>query len=92
MLRNFLFDVAKVKPTYTMQSREAACVQYIRDTVGTHKVLVSLYLCSPATKFLAFVQIIEQCQLQHRKHTVSINLSSKGLQTTFKKVCVYLFV
>ena len=46
MLRNFLFDVAKCKGSYTMKSREASCVQYIRDTVGDHKVLVCL--SSPA--------------------------------------------
>ena len=41
MLRNFLFEVAKCKGSYTIKSREASCVQYIRDTVGDHKVLVS---------------------------------------------------
>ena len=40
MLRNFLFEIAKVNPSYTMQSREKACIQYIKETVGDHKVLV----------------------------------------------------
>jgi GMP synthase (glutamine-hydrolysing) len=41
MLQNFLFDIAKVTPSYTMQSREKACIHYIKETVGNHKVLVS---------------------------------------------------
>ena len=42
MLKNFLYEVAKCKGTYTMASREAACIEYIRNTVGSHKVLVSI--------------------------------------------------
>ena len=41
MLRNFLFNVAGVTGSFTLQSREAECLESIRTTVGTHKVLVS---------------------------------------------------
>ena len=44
MMRNFLYEVAKCKGTYTMKSREAACIQYIRETAGEHKVLVGFRL------------------------------------------------
>ncbi|BFZ22924.1 hypothetical protein BsWGS_25964 [Bradybaena similaris] len=42
MLRNFLFDIAQFSGDYTMVSREQACVQYIKDTVKNHKVLMLL--------------------------------------------------
>lgn len=45
ILKNFLYEVAKCKGTFSMKSREAACIQYIRETVGDHKVLVSLAFC-----------------------------------------------
>lgn len=40
MMKNFLYEVAKCKGTYTMKSREAACIKYIRETTGDHKVLM----------------------------------------------------
>lgn len=43
MLKNFLYDVAKCKGTYSLQCRKELCVKYIRETVGSHKVLVSAY-------------------------------------------------
>ena len=44
MLHNFLFGIAGLTGNYTIQGREAECIQYIRDTVGSNKVLVSLIL------------------------------------------------
>lgn len=41
MLRSFLFDISGLTPNFTMESRETACIRYIRDKVGTNKVLVS---------------------------------------------------
>ena len=41
MLRNFLFNVAGLTGSFTLRSREAECLEHIRTTVGTHKVLVS---------------------------------------------------
>ena len=46
MLKNFLFEVAGCKGLYTIQNREASCIQYIREVVGNHKVLVSTGLGS----------------------------------------------
>lgn len=43
MLHNFLFGVAGLTGNYTMHDREASCIQYIRETVGNSKVLVSIY-------------------------------------------------
>ncbi|XP_039279535.1 GMP synthase [glutamine-hydrolyzing]-like [Nilaparvata lugens] len=40
MLSSFLFDVAGLTANFTMQSREAECIKYIKDTVGTNKVLM----------------------------------------------------
>ncbi|KAK2157925.1 hypothetical protein LSH36_181g02015 [Paralvinella palmiformis] len=40
IMKNFLFDVAKCKGHYTMKSREQACIDYIRKTVGSHKVVM----------------------------------------------------
>ncbi|XP_064642766.1 GMP synthase [glutamine-hydrolyzing]-like [Lineus longissimus] len=40
MFKNFLFEIAKCKGMYTMKSREATCIDYIRQTVADHKVLM----------------------------------------------------
>jgi len=42
MLKNFLFDIAGMTGNYTMQSREAQCLKYIKETVGNNKVLLLL--------------------------------------------------
>ena len=42
MLKNFLYNIANLKGTFTMRSRESECIDYIRKTVGDHKVLVCL--------------------------------------------------
>ncbi|KAK3599124.1 hypothetical protein CHS0354_016386 [Potamilus streckersoni] len=42
MMQNFLFDIAGCHGTYTIKSRETACIQYIKETVGDHKVLMLL--------------------------------------------------
>ena len=41
MMKNFLMDICGFHGNYTMQGREQACIDYIRNTVGSHKVLVS---------------------------------------------------
>ncbi|XP_012282535.1 GMP synthase [glutamine-hydrolyzing] [Orussus abietinus] len=40
MLHNFLFGVAGLTGNYTLRGREDQCIQYIRDTVGSNKVLL----------------------------------------------------
>jgi len=40
MLRNFLYNVAGVSGSFTLKSREADCLDYIRAAVGSHKVLL----------------------------------------------------
>ena len=40
MLRNFLTEVCGLSCKFTMKSREEECCQYIRDTVGSSKVLM----------------------------------------------------
>ena len=42
MLRNFLFEVCGLRGNYTMRNREAACIEAIKESVGEHKVLVSV--------------------------------------------------
>jgi GMP synthase (glutamine-hydrolysing) len=44
MLRNFLFEVAKLTPKFTLRSREAQCIEYIRHAVQNNKVLVSSFV------------------------------------------------
>lgn len=41
MLQNFLFGIAGLTGNYTLRDRETQCIQYIRNTVGDKKVLVS---------------------------------------------------
>jgi len=41
MLHNFLLGIAGLTGNYTLHDRESQCMQYIRDTVGDKKVLVS---------------------------------------------------
>lgn len=41
MLSNFLFEIARVSPNYTMQNRKDECIKYIKEKVGSNKVLVS---------------------------------------------------
>ncbi|XP_057325175.1 GMP synthase [glutamine-hydrolyzing] [Microplitis mediator] len=40
MLHNFLFGIAGLTGNYTMHDREAQCIQYIKETVGSNKVLL----------------------------------------------------
>lgn len=40
MIRNFLYDVAGLSGTYTMESREFHCVNTIQEIVGENKVLM----------------------------------------------------
>lgn len=40
MLRNFLFDVVGLTGNFTIQGRESECIKYIKDSVGSSKVLV----------------------------------------------------
>ncbi|RWS11115.1 GMP synthase-like protein [Dinothrombium tinctorium] len=40
ILRNFLYDICKLQGTFTMQSRELECIEYIKKTVGNNKVLM----------------------------------------------------
>lgn len=40
MLQNFLVDVAGMAPSFTIECRKESCIKYIRETVGTSKVLV----------------------------------------------------
>lgn len=41
MLENFLFNIAKLTPNFTLRSREAMCIEDIRKTVQNNTVLVS---------------------------------------------------
>lgn len=42
MLQTFLYDVAGLSGTFTVQSREKECIKYIKKHVGSSKVLVLL--------------------------------------------------
>lgn len=40
ILRSFLFDVAGLTANFTLESREKDCIKYLKEAVGTNKVLV----------------------------------------------------
>lgn len=40
MIRNFLVEICSFSCSFTMQSRETECIDYIRKFVGNNKVLV----------------------------------------------------
>ena len=40
IMRNFLFDIAGCKGSYSLASRKESCIKYIQETVGKNKVLV----------------------------------------------------
>lgn len=40
MLQNFLIEVAGIAPNFTIDCRKESCINYIRETVGSNKVLV----------------------------------------------------
>lgn len=44
MLSNFLFGICGLKPTFTIDCRKEGCIKYIRERVGTSKVLVSVWI------------------------------------------------
>jgi hypothetical protein len=41
MIKNFLFDISGCTGNYTLQGRELECLKYVKETVGSNKVLVS---------------------------------------------------
>ena len=41
ILSNFLIDIARLTPSYTMICRKDECIRFIREKVGSSKVLVS---------------------------------------------------
>ncbi|PNF33228.1 GMP synthase [glutamine-hydrolyzing] [Cryptotermes secundus] len=40
MIKNFLFDISGCTGNYTMKGREMECLKYIKETVGSNKVLL----------------------------------------------------
>uniref|UniRef100_F6U2U3 GMP synthase (glutamine-hydrolyzing) n=1 Tax=Ciona intestinalis TaxID=7719 RepID=F6U2U3_CIOIN len=40
VMKNFLYDISGLKGSYTVTSREEACIQQIKTTIGKSKVLV----------------------------------------------------
>lgn len=44
ILANFLFDIGRLTPSYTMSSRKEECIRYIREKIGNSKVLVRFIL------------------------------------------------
>jgi len=50
ILKNFVSDIAGLTPSFTLQSREIQCIQYIRDIVHDKKVLVSKHCVLPQHK------------------------------------------
>jgi GMP synthase (glutamine-hydrolysing) len=44
MLSNFLFEIARLQPNFTIVSRKDDCIRYIRESVGMSKVLVRILI------------------------------------------------
>ncbi|XP_068234792.1 GMP synthase [glutamine-hydrolyzing] isoform X2 [Palaemon carinicauda] len=40
MMRNFLYEISGLSGTFTLQSRELQCINYIKEQVGSNKVLM----------------------------------------------------
>ncbi|KDR20132.1 GMP synthase [glutamine-hydrolyzing] isoform X2 [Zootermopsis nevadensis] len=40
MIKNFLFDISGCTGNYTLQGREVECLKYVKETVGSNKVLL----------------------------------------------------
>jgi GMP synthase (glutamine-hydrolysing) len=40
MIKNFLFDISGCTGNYSLQGREVECLKYIKETVGSNRVLV----------------------------------------------------
>lgn len=40
MMKNFLYEISGLSGTYTLQSRELQCINYIKEHVGSNKVLM----------------------------------------------------
>ncbi|SPP82162.1 blast:GMP synthase [Drosophila guanche] len=40
MLSNFLYEICELRPNFTMGSRKEECIRYIREKVGSNKVLL----------------------------------------------------
>lgn len=40
MLSNFLLEIARLTPSFTISCRKEECIRYIREKVGNNKVLV----------------------------------------------------
>lgn len=40
ILKNFLYDIAKIVPNYTVPSRQAMCIKHIKEVVQNQKVLM----------------------------------------------------
>lgn len=40
MLSNFLIEIAGIAPSFTIECRQESCIKYIRESVGSSKVLV----------------------------------------------------
>jgi len=52
MLQNFLRDIAGLACNFTMVNREKECFDFIQNTVGNNKVLVSPVDYANAIKYL----------------------------------------
>lgn len=46
IMKNFLYNISGLSGSFTMQSREAECIEYIKKHVGKNKVLVSTSIYS----------------------------------------------
>lgn len=55
---NFLFEISRLSPSYTMASRKEECIRYIRDKVGNNKVLVSSLHCELAYLLILFFSFL----------------------------------
>ena len=43
MVNHFLYEVCGFTGSYNLADRQAKCIEYIKETVGDRKVLVSVF-------------------------------------------------
>ncbi|RZF38466.1 hypothetical protein LSTR_LSTR011956 [Laodelphax striatellus] len=101
MLSSFLFDVAGLTANFTMQSREAECIKYIKDTVGTNKVLmfvsggVDSTVCTALMKKalsknqIIAVHIDNGCMRKHESKLVKESLKKVDVDLQVKNASHY---
>ncbi|XP_075238570.1 GMP synthase burgundy isoform X2 [Lycorma delicatula] len=95
ILKSFLFDVGGLTPNFTLQTREVECIKYIKETVGSNKVLL---LVSGGVDSTVCSALLQKALSKHQVIAVHIDNGfmrkneSKSVEQSLKKIGVELKV